>query len=764
MNVIFNRSSRILALYLLVIASALSQGKDCQPHFSLASLNVSPTHLTSLMNLDDVNKLSIQGRSSLGGEKALKVVYMRDLKDAHKSKIYFINSNKFAYHVDFVNKVLGINVTAEIFNKNYQGDGAQRSFNLGTLVLQNSASSSSGNQLLLELWNGDTLSGPYLAEFFQKVQEGIEIPKASLVYHPMGVAQEMVIKKLNENIDKSKDSNTPIPYVTTHDLYQGQNFQILNDGVGVGILKFVDSEAELSKLDYTQIAVLKSAPNDIGLVGGVVTEEFQTPLSHVNVKSINRGTFNLGLKNATTLLKDFENKPVRIEVGPQFPTGYKITELSSTDAEKMINDFWQDKKPKTALNPVAVLHSPFADHFQNFKDIFPSRSRITTPLHQRMLHIFGAKATNLAALKKMVTPTMIKELGVVTPEGMAIPFDFYEEFITTPQAGLDDRDPQRIASLQDVIAEKLDTLKGMFALSDKLKVMDSIRQLVAKAKVPQKLLQEFKRNLMDDISSPLHQSKVARIRLRSSTNSEDLEGFNGAGLYNSDGLNLRAKDGSLLSWEAIEKKLEEKIRFIYSSVWNDRAFEEREWYSLTGRDHLKVKVGVALHGAFSNEEGNGVAMTKNINGDASKYEEFSKIYINAQHYDLAVTNPPLPEELQKFGEDPSRPYSSQQILVTPFLADYKEDGKRQSWHQWSFENISLSSLKNQTSVLNDEETLRLARALKDVSDQFAIIYGKDPDKFILDTEWKVETLAATSPNAKFKRTLTIKQARPLTDK
>ena len=39
-------------------------------------------------------------------------------------------------------------------------------------------------------------------------------------------------------------------------------------------------------------------PNDIPLVGGLITEAFQTPLAHVNVLSQNRGTPNAGLAGA----------------------------------------------------------------------------------------------------------------------------------------------------------------------------------------------------------------------------------------------------------------------------------------------------------------------------------------------------------------------------------------------------------------------------------------------------------------------------------
>jgi hypothetical protein len=46
--------------------------------------------------------------------------------------------------------------------------------------------------------------------------------------------------------------------------------------------------------------VLDQAPNDISVVQGLITQEFQTPLSHVNVLSQNRHTPNMGLRGALT--------------------------------------------------------------------------------------------------------------------------------------------------------------------------------------------------------------------------------------------------------------------------------------------------------------------------------------------------------------------------------------------------------------------------------------------------------------------------------
>ena len=58
------------------------------------------------------------------------------------------------------------------------------------------------------------------------------------------------------------------------------------------------AELETTYVGFRDIVVLDAMPNDISVVAGIITEEFQTPLSHINVLARNRGTPNMGLRNA----------------------------------------------------------------------------------------------------------------------------------------------------------------------------------------------------------------------------------------------------------------------------------------------------------------------------------------------------------------------------------------------------------------------------------------------------------------------------------
>ena len=118
----------------------------------------------------------------------------------------------------------------------------------------------------------------------------------------------------------------------------------------------------------------------------------------------------------------------------------------------------------------------------------------------------------------------------------------------------------------------------------------------------------------------MHEFK--RIRFRSSTNAEDLDGFNGAGLYDS-------KTGILNDQK---KSFELAIKKVWASAWNYKAFMEREYF---GINQESIAMGILCHRSFPDEKANGVVITKNLY--RTNYRGF---IINAQYGETSVVNPP----------------------------------------------------------------------------------------------------------------------------
>lgn len=681
---------------------------------------------------------------------------VKGLFQTAQNKIHFINTNRYSYHYDFASQELGYSATLEAFNQNYVLPGEQREFIAFSLVVPNKEESEA---FLLELWSGDYLEGVSLVRLYEALAK--ELPEnAKLLLHPLSREQEIIVEK---TLQKNQ-------YILTSELLGERNYIALNEGVAFGYLKLLEgNESDQTALaDLNDIVVYRKVPNDLGLVGGVITEELQTPLSHVNVKSINRGTANMYLKDATTTLRAYEGKPVELHVGAN---GYSIRELSVSEADGLIAKFWKEKKPQIKVELKSVLDPVYENQFVPLAGYYTKLPKRED--HSQLIQRIGAKAANLALLDVIVM--RLKDPLVSSPEAFGIPFNFYEKFIQLKQAGLDASNPQRVMTPQE---RTIEILKAADLLNpDKIHpiaivrpVLAEVRAMVQKAQLPREMLDVFKKLIIDDVSSPIHISKTPRIRLRSSTNSEDLEGFTGAGLYESDGISLYKKTADKhfdraqpKAWAKIEQDLKEVVPFLYASVWNERAFLEREWYSINGTKHLDVKVGLALHHAFPlldfnpdpGELANGVAVTANIYAP----EELGKIYLNAQHFDLSVTNPPLGEDLKTVGEDPLKPYATEETLVTSFTAVDDLNQNPDSWRDWPVERIRRSSVRVGQAVLNTREDSSsgrddvriLSRALWRVNRSMAYVYGRESHLFSVDVEWKIY-----GP----KRQIILKQVRP----
>ncbi|HWU86819.1 MAG TPA: PEP/pyruvate-binding domain-containing protein, partial [Kofleriaceae bacterium] len=198
------------------------------------------------------------------------------------------------------------------------------------------------------------------------------------------------------------------------------------------------------------------------------------------------------------------------------------------------------------------------------------RFAMLTRMRAKDANIWGTKAANLG---EIVTANL---RGVNVPEGFGVPIYYYAQHMK--RNGLE----VKVEALLREPRFKTDAVWRKQALEE--------------------LREAIKAAPMDPVALDAIYKRV-RVRLggkgvfvRSSTNAEDLPGFNGAGLYDTVP-NVVGK-----------KAIGEAIKVVWASVWTLRAVDEREAF---GIDHRQV-FGAVLIQVGVDATAAGVLVTKNL--------------------------------------------------------------------------------------------------------------------------------------------------------
>ena len=321
------------------------------------------------------------------------VLWLIDREDGNK--LYFINTVKYALHYGFAARYLdygppftAVGTHGEFNILNYRRPG--RRFLMGLLVHYQDQ-----GLVTLELSAGDTADADMITDAYQRVR-GALYDGDQLVYRPVSANQEALIPALSSRI----------PTVSTQAVFAGQSYQPLNPVVGYGTLRFRRlAQLEGDPLAPTDIAVVDRVPNDISLVSGLVTQEFQTPLAHVGLLAKNRGTPNMALRGGfdDPRLRAFEDQLVRLEVG-----AHDWSVRAATPAEAQA--YWDTLRPAAPLTP----------HF----DLSVTQPVDLADAAAGDAIRIGSKAANLAEVEKI----RVDGAPIVMPDRpFAIPFHFYDQ-------------------------------------------------------------------------------------------------------------------------------------------------------------------------------------------------------------------------------------------------------------------------------------------------------------------------------------------------
>ena len=641
---------------------------------------------------DAFRKMSYASKTEMGISYLVKFV-ITDF-DTDKPQVHFMNTMRYSYHYDFAEMVLGDTRSLAVFNVETYFS-AEKNTAAGTLAYYPSVDS----MIALTFFPADYITPEQVAVAYKLIEEKLLFLDSSgsknrLFYMPAGSTAERAAAEYANEFKKAD-----ILVFTHAELFGDIPYQIMNKGTAYGTLrKLTAAELDTAIVSSHDILILETLPAEIPLVAATISKDAQTPLSHVNLAAQARKTPNIAF-NGNELpdsLLALCGKLVMLEVKSN---SYTIREATLEEAQA----FWNKNVREQKTLSFDLSDSGLVD-FANLN--FKSSKSV------------GVKAANLAELHKLIPEN--------SPDGFAVPFYHYSHFLDYAQVteelcgrsfddcGKEGRASEICTQVKNACVSALLLAQGTeSAEASKFATLRSyIENLIAREDfVTDTRLREavldnirymFKHIPVDKDFGDALDAKVrtlygeAGVRLRSSTNSEDLEDFNGAGLYKSVKATAREKD--LPS---------DEIRKVWASVWSFKAFEERTLWNI---NHMSVQMAVAVHEAYPDEVANGVIITQNI-ADYS----VAGIYANIQVGETSITNPEGGEIPEIISIIPSPPPARgvQSVL------------------------LQHSSLCPDSLILSDGEIYTLYQMVMQIQNRFAVLYDVYSDALALDIEFKV---------------------------
>ncbi len=457
--------------------------------------------------------------------------------DVKTNDIYFIDVNLFNIHADFV---LGVLLkkpwTADNvreYNLNYER--VKPKFILGYLTHHLKI-----DKWTMAFWEGDKIGPDDIVRARKRLDQTFWIK--NMPWRPDSPLQQKLARQV---------ARRGIKVMSADEIYKSAEFQAFRKGRAVGTLRVVPVGTPYEKLTFDRhdIVLLQESYPDITPVAGILATQFSTPLSHVNLRANAWRIPNAGDKKARAKFGKLDGKTVYYEV-----TDTSIVLREATPAEITELQHKIDAAKTVQLPPANLDNARFA---------------MLTRMRAKDVRSYGTKAANLGEI-------VTANVGVHVPPGFGVPFFYYVQHMKTN--GLD-------AKVATMLADKRFETDAAW----RKQALAQLRAAIEGAPIAQRTLDAIYKRVRLELGG-------RGVFVRSSTNSEDLPGFNGAGLYDTVP-NVKGK-----------RELGEAIRKVWASVWTLRAVDEREAF---GIDHRQVFAGVLIQVGV-NATAAGVLVTKNL--------------------------------------------------------------------------------------------------------------------------------------------------------
>ncbi len=577
-----------------------------------------------------------------------------DNRDLKKPTVYFLNANycpdskcvtppkEAVFHYNFAKKVLkNFSMTeADYINSAYYTKTIQDRKFFDARV----------QQFHLDVDGEDTLF--YGVRFIERDLIDAKMTQYALneIAKAMNIPGQRLAILINSETQKV-DEIRPwldaqgIKAFTMEQILSGISFIGLNPGEAYGFLRvFPKNEEDLEPFD---IPVFDSLPLDLSVVAGTISTEYQDVGSHVNLKSKERGTPNMVIRDAKLIerLKLLDGRPIKMKVDY---AGYTIDEVSK---DKVFADY-----QKRTAGPWTKVGQVDATELISFDEMCAKENPKKCLEKGRS---YGGKVAGLGFLAHPKVAGMgsalQKKFGYrLSPMGFGLPLSQYNEFMKLNML--------RNQVLRESLNRLIDAEMGLngakpLASDERRNLVSLIQAEILKGQIPKELYEkDFQQlqKLKSQVAAAYPGTDLDKLKIRSSSNAEDIKGFNGAGLHDSYSAKISIskiedyansecayvaetdEDTGLSEMAVHPKSLACAIKGAYASLWNVRAVRERSYKKF---DHHSASMGLSVQTSYKFRKGqkitaNSVMITR-VLGTENVYGQ----QLSTQVGNGLVTNP-----------------------------------------------------------------------------------------------------------------------------
>jgi hypothetical protein len=474
------------------------------------SANTKGTATLAKLSYEDMN--SFEAQSEGFGESYIKFVVFVNDKDL---SIEYFDSNKIKLHLDFLKSVKGVTLSSEeIYKQARFNEG--RKYYFGALIRQRDGFTNV-ETLSFQLTSQDILPIDDIVRIGKIIQASFEEPE-DISYMPSG-NQAKAVSELSAQ-KQLELAGFPVLQI---DAFQSKTYYAATVPGRLKKVTAKEIEDGVYHVKGDEILLLDHVPDSLPPVRGVI----MYCIPFVYVQNAFESKELAALDGKLLLFKTYSiydtNDPYLAEV---------LTESTY----KSLETLWLNRFPQVNIS----LDIENLNTLNNFIVIGSGDTHLN-------VGTCGAKATN----GNILVETIGSKNSI---EGFCIPFYYFNKFLQTNTVGS--------LTLKDYILSEINKISSQTKLEEVQAILNNIEEHIALAKVPSDDLDKLKTMIKKTYEA---KTTVSKIRFRSSSNAEDDERFNGAGLYESDGLKL----------EHVYKNRRVFKNCLVLPLWSSRCYGEK---------------------------------------------------------------------------------------------------------------------------------------------------------------------------------------------